>query len=186
MKRFRIKKRTAFYTPDRSIKIYDSRGVIFYDSDEIANFTGYFTLPRINLANSLFLTNGRLYRVEYKDNFDISLPPYERNMQHDFAKFKITFSENPNKCTIFHNEKRIDFDNSFKRFPYYCLYFILFHEVGHNYYKTEEFADMYAVKRMLKKGYTPYQIMLGAVDSLSDKSESRLRNILTTIKNAKK
>ena len=186
MKRFRINKKKSFYTPDKEIKIYDSRGIIFYDSNEVENFKGYFTLPRIGIGNSTYLTNGNLAVINNFSHYSVRLPNPEWSKNHDFSKFKVRFGRNPNKCTIFHKKKLIFFDNSFKRKPYYELAFILFHEMGHNYYITEQYADSYAVKEMLKRGYTPYQILIAAIDSLSKQPEAfeRKQNVLNVLKNS--
>lgn len=182
MKKFNVNTKTSFYTPQKRIKIFDSRGILFYDSKRVPNFNGRFTLPKIHTAGYMYKTKGKFQKVDNFQNYDLSLPTFERDKQNDFSEFKIAFARNPYKCTIFHRKKLILFDNSFLSKPYYHIAFILFHEVGHNWYNTEELADTYSVKTMLKKGYTPFQILEAADKTLSGKNNKRKKNVLEVLK----
>ncbi len=168
-------KKTTFYTPDKHLKIYDFRGVIFYDSKWVKNFKGYLTLPK-----GTFNTENKMFTVfKEKNNYEIKLPKRERDLKHDFSKFRIKFESNPNKCTIFHKKNLIVYDTSFKKAPWFQLVFILMHEKGHNYYKSEDLADLYAVRAMLRKGYTPIQICLAPLLTLSGEAYNRKKHVVS-------
>lgn len=175
MKEFEVLKPTNFFSSEKPLKIYDSRGILFYSDSFTKNFRGFFSLPKgiFKTANNLITTDkGK------KDPNKIVLPPYERNFHHNFDEFVISFGDNPSKCTINHREKTILFDKSFLKFPSYVLYFILGHEMGHNYYSTEEYADLYGAKQMLKWGFNVSQIGYAPLTSLSDNNYGR-KKLLT-------
>lgn len=181
--KFTVDKKTTYHTPDSRLRIFDFRGVIFYDSNWIKNFKGLLTIPKgeYHTLNKLKIIN------KGKNNFIVKMPKHERDLKHDFTKFKIEFAPNPNKCTIFHDKNLIQFDDSFKKAPWFQLVFILMHEKGHNYYATEHLADKYAVKQMLKKGYTPIQICLAPLLTLSGRAYDRKRKVISNmIKSIKK
>jgi hypothetical protein len=92
--------------------------------------------------------------------------------------FSVYFEENPNKCTVDFDTDSIVFDNSFKLAPLPKIYFILYHEFGHQLYETEAYADMYAANMMLKKGYNMSQIGLSSLESLSSKQYERKNNLI--------
>lgn len=184
MRKITVNKKTVFFTHDKPLNIYDERGLLFYSSDFVKKFKGFFSLPR-----GVYYTNNRLQLSSMKINSyeKIQLPKIERDLKHDWDTFKIIFDDNPNKCSINHKTKTITYDNSFKKQPLYILYFILFHEMGHNYYQSEIGADIFAVKKMLKEGFTPSQIGLSPLKSLSKSSDFRKKIIIDTIlKNSKK
>lgn len=174
---FSIKKKTTIFTPDRHLKIFDVRGVIFYNSKWVKNFKGYLTLPHgeYSTENNIYISNKR------KNTYIPKLHNYERNLGHDFSEFEIKFESNPNKCTINHDKKTIIFDNSFENAPRFQLVFILEHEKGHKFYKTEHKADHYAIRKMLQMGYTPIQILYAPLLTLSGRSYDRKRRVFDTI-----
>jgi hypothetical protein len=160
-------------TPHRQIIIYDARGVLFYDSTWSNNFKGVFSLPKGEyFSDYTFKVVRRLSRKRIK-----LLKP-ERNKKHNWSDFKILFASNPNKCTIDHIKKLIVFDDSFKDKPQYQLIFILLHEKGHNFYKTEHKADWFAVRGMWMRGYNKSQIGLAPLLTLSEKSNYRKKKVI--------
>lgn len=172
-----VDKKTTFYSPNKRLKIYDVRGIIFYDSDWVKNFGGYLTMPK-----GVYNTDNNIWEVDKKMNRIIpKLPKYERDLKHDFKEFVISFGQNPNKCTINHKEKTIHFDESLRDAPSFQLVFILMHERGHQYYKTEFKADHYAIRQMLIQGYTPIQILLSPLLTLSGGAYDRKRQVFKTI-----
>lgn len=177
----KVKRKTLFFFPNFKndlLNIYDNKGVLFYSSDFVSNFLGYFYLPSgTYTANHYFKqVNGKLQQPKIK------LPKRERDFKHNFKEFKILFGINKHKCTIDHDEKTILFDNSFLDAPKYVLAFILYHEQGHNFYETEWKADLFSVAKMLKEGYNISQI-IKAPFTLSEKQENRKLKILQHFEN---
>jgi len=178
MNKYNIDRKTLIFSPDfekgESIKVYDERNILFYDSDWASRFKGLFFLPKgiYFCENELSRSRAKLKRPK------IIMPRRERNLNHNWKDFNIEFGNNPNKCSIYHNKKLILFDKSFENRPMYQLAFMIYHEKGHNYYSTEKFADMYAVRQMLNIGYNPSQIVRAPLVTLSDKSNDRKNYIL--------
>lgn len=79
---------------------------------------------------------------------------------------QVVFGENPNKASIFLDKAIVLIDNQFKNADPFTLDFILYHEIGHYYYKTEEFCDEYAQERMLQKGYNLSQVRHASFNAL--------------------
>lgn len=173
--------KTLFYFPNyktEKLELFDSRNILFYSSDFSNNFKGYFYLPKgkFTTDNQIKKSNKSLQQPKIK------LPKRQRDYKHNFKEFKIFFGENKHKCSIFHNDKIILFDSSFLKEPQYIIDFILYHEHGHNYYSSEELADLFSVAKMIKKGYNPSQI-INCPFSLSDKQEKRKIKILEIFNN---
>lgn len=114
------------------------------------------------------------------------LPKPERNFP-DPSGFKFTFEDNPNKCTIIWEDKLIVFDKSFLDKPQPEIFFVLYHEYGHEYYSTEKYADLFATNMMKKRGYNPSQICYAHINSLSgnqiERKEYITQKILNTLTN---
>jgi hypothetical protein len=83
---------------------------------------------------------------------DIQMPEPERNRMKDF-----TIVYNPNlKGTPARNFSQtgvIEYSDIWKQLPFPVRLFILLHEIGHFYYKTEKYADLYAAKAFIDNGY---------------------------------
>lgn len=182
MKRFSIAQKTGFrnLTP---FEILDKNGVLFYGN--------YFTKKGLdssinfNLPIGDYFIDGEIMRLNKPvQHNNVTLPKPQRNFKP--KKYKITFANNPNKCTIFHNTGLIVFDNFFKNAPRFILLDIYFHELGHNYYKSEQYADMYATKKMLDIGFNPSQIGLSVLITLRETQNNDFRKLvkLNTLKNA--
>jgi len=159
------------FTSILPFKIYDLKEILFYSSDFVSKISQGKRLF-FNLPVGIYLLDGFIIElpkpVKYKE---IILPAFERNKPK--KNYKIIFGSNPNKCTIFYDKGVILFDSTFLNRPLYERYNIYFHELGHHYYKTEKFADLFAAKKMLEKGFNPSQIGYGILDSLSNLQQER-------------
>lgn len=83
-------------------------------------------------------------------------------------KVQLVFAPNPNKCSISLPDGIIICDPSLRRFPSFVLVFILFHEIGHYFYKSEEECDRFAAEEMHRRGYNPSQIDAATRFTLED------------------
>ena len=159
-------------------EIYDSKGILFYSSDFTDKISKGLRL-NFNLPFGEYTFNGNLIQLDEPIKFKkIKLPEHERNFES--KKYKIYFADNPNKCTIYHDKEnpRIVFDTAFKDKPLYVKFCIYFHELGHQFYKTEKYADLYAINKAYDFGFNKSQIGLAFIDSLSDKSFKRKHNVI--------
>jgi hypothetical protein len=166
--------------PSIPIVIRDYRGILFYSTEHLTPKVTQFNLP----IGEYLVDSGdftpMLLPVAYKP---IKLPKYERVMKQNPKKFKIQFEENPNKCSVFWGKQLIIFDNSFKDAPLYQIDFILGHEHGHRFYKTESKCDLYAANEMLKKGYNASQIGVSPIESLSERQYDRMETVVDKLIN---
>jgi hypothetical protein len=175
MRKIELKKKTGFRVnnPMHPVIIRDFRGTLFYSTEPLLPRVKEFNLP----AGTYFIDSGYISEmknpVKYKK---VPLPFPERFLPAP-TDYDVVFGDNPNKCTIFWNEGVILFDNSFREKPLPQLYFILYHEHGHARYKTEKFADLFAVNCMLDKGFNISQIGSAPVETLSDRADHR-KNIV--------
>ena len=113
------------------------------------------------------------------------LPKYERCIPRP-RKFKFILKENPNKCSIFLEKGVIIFDKDlWESLSNLQRKFVLLHEYGHYYYKSEVKCDIFAKHHLLKLGYNKSQI--AAIDfhilGNSEHSISRKLESFNAIKN---
>lgn len=161
----------AGFTTSQPFTIYEMNGNIFYSSDFVNKIQDGKRLF-FNLPAGCYTYEGIFIKLDNPvKHKSIDLPNPERFLAN--KKYKIIFGNNPNKCTIFYSTGIILFDNVFKDAPLYVKYGIYFHELGHHFYKTEKFADLYAVKKMLDYGFNPSQIGRVSIFGLSSESMER-------------
>ena len=121
----------------------------------------HFNLPPGRYNSSRELT--RLPRpIKYRCK---KLPTAERLL--DIPELNITVQENPHKCTVYFKTGDIVIDPSMAALAKPNLLHILFHELGHFYYKTEWKCDIFACNQMLKIGYNPSQCLKVIIHNLS-------------------
>jgi len=179
MERIELNKKSGFQAITFPFVINDVRGVEFY-SDKFSDTRPlYFNLPK----GIYFLETGKIKMLNSPLRFKkIHLPVFDRVLPNE--NFKIRFGNNPNKCTVFHGRGIILFDEIFRNAPKYILYDIFFHELGHRFYnKTHEnFADLYATKRMLELGFNKSQIGRANLLSLRSNQEQRKKQKIESLK----
>lgn len=172
MRRLFVDKKTGFRVTDvyKPIIIRDERGISFYNTEPLVPKTTEFNLP----PGEYYVDSGAFVKAAIPVWYPRKPMPFQQRIfMPDPGKFKIEFGINPNKCSVLWDEGVILFDESFLDRPRNEVDFILGHEMGHRYYKTEAYCDLYAANLMLKWGYNPYQIGMSSIDSLSDNAESR-------------
>lgn len=178
MKNLVLEEKTGFLT-SLPFEIYDKKGNLFYSSDFTKHIAEGKTL-KFNLPAGIYTYIGSFVKLAKPLKIlEIKLPPKERS--YPKKKYKIVFGNNLNKCTIYYKLGIILFDKSFKDAPLYTTYNIYFHELGHHFYKTEKYADLYAAKKMLDYGFNPSQIGLTSLTALSKSSYSRKKFIIDKI-----
>lgn len=172
MRKLVLTTKTGFRVKDvnQPINIRDDRGILFYTTEFLVPKVKEFNLPK----GTYFVDSGSFTSMAFPRSFPpIILPPRERFGYPNPKGFEVIFDKNPNKCSVDWNDRVIIFDNSFKDRPWYEIDFIMNHEFGHRFYKTEKYCDLYAAYKMYKMGYNTYQIGLSSIDSLSDNQVPR-------------
>lgn len=166
MRKLDLATKTGFAITDiyKPVVIRDHRGILFYTTEPLLPKVKQFNLP----PGTYFVDSGYFTPLPNPVKYDkIVLPPSQRLLPKP-TNFRVEFAPNPNKCTIYWNKNLIVFDKRFKEKPLYEIFFILFHEEGHHKYKTEKYADIYAINRMLEYGFNPLQSGSAPLFTLSD------------------
>ena len=149
---FKVNKISGFFTMDREVRIYTLDGEIFY-------FSNNRKVTKFNLPKGVYKTDNNIKLNIKPFSFKVKkLPPFERCLKRP-KKIKLFFQPNPNKCTVRLNEGIIIMDTAIKELPKPCIMFVLGHELGHYYYKSENKCDNYSFNLLLKQGYNPSQLI---------------------------
>lgn len=171
MRHIKLSRKTGFKVRDKflPINIRDTRGILFYTTEDILPKVEYFNLPE----GDYFVDSGDFIEVDKPREYELAkLPPPERDFG-SLKDFVIKFGDNPHKCTVDWIDKTIEFDYQFLEKPLPEVMFILYHEEGHRYYETEEYCDLYASNLMKIRGYNPTQIARAQMFSLSSNQTPR-------------
>ena len=153
--------------------IYDAKGVIFYAS----NNSHLFNLPKGFVGT----VKGEIKPLREPINYYIpDLPPFEKKTP--LKSLKITFGDNPNKCSVRFRDGVIFFDNQFKH-KELARNYIIGHEIGHFFYigngdESEKNCDIFSAKMMLENGYNPSQIIVTSEISLTGQNKEYRINAL--------
>lgn len=137
-----------------------------------------------NLLKGIYTTDNAVARVKPLVYLPPKLPRPERRTKAP-KKLTIFVGENPNKCSINRHNGKILIDDRLTFMPLPFIHFILFHELGHYFYKTEYKADIYAAAKMLKIGYNPTQVMYAQYLMLSDHQRARKRILINFLNQTK-
>lgn len=174
---------TGFKCSDAELFIFDEQGRTFYYFDNVKGGKITFNLPKGNfstLCEVEKLSRPVKYICPALPKPDKKIIPLEMN-------FEIV--DNPNKVSIDVKTGDVFIDPSIAEMETPFFNFVLFHEVGHNYYnggEHEHFCDIFAAKMMLEKyGFNPSQCYLAQEFCLSENSIDRknfLYNYLLKVK----
>ncbi len=137
--------------------------------------------PRIKFnipTEGIYKTANNIEIVKRNDieipNLYFTLPKYERNRIKDF-----TIIDNPNlhntPARIFTHEGIIEKGSQFYKYTQPMKVFFLLHEVGHFYYKTEEYCDLFALVHFLQMGYNMSTAMYALTNVLRRNKQNRDR-----------
>ena len=153
-----INEKTGFICEDSAIKIYH-KNKIFYA------LNSHKPVIRFNLPKGVYTTFNKIKQSKIVEYPLPELPKFERKIKVE--NYPVIVATNPHKCTIDFSNKRITIDPELLTKPTPVLYKILFHEVGHFYYKTELFADRFAHRKMIELGFNPSQILQATTFALT-------------------
>lgn len=173
MRKLTIDKVTGFKITDpfKPVVIRDFRGTRFYSTESMLPRVKKFNLP----PGTYFVDSGYFQKLPFPVRYNLIRLPFPQRLLPAPKSFTIMFGRNPNKCTIFWDEKVILFDDSFREKPLPELNFIKYHEFGHAKYKDEHLADIYAANSMLRNGYNISQTGMAPLQSLSDSADALKR-----------
>lgn len=133
-----------------------------------------FNLPFINVSNGLTVyafQNGILIpsrlsylRIKKYSSAFIHLPKKNWFKLHK----KIGYDNKTNQLAYNDVGNGIYLGKKFYDLPYFLRPFVLFHEEGHNFYLSETNADLYAIKKYLKAGGNPSDILYALEEGLTN------------------
>ena len=163
----------GFASLDQLIQINDVNGRPFYFFPNTSRQRITFNLP-----SGIYFTDNNIEELEQPLEYILpELPKKEKSGEFP-ENFDIEIMENPNKCSVDIESGLIIFDTElFKKWEKPKINFVLFHELGHCYYKTEWKCDLIAASKMLEMGFNPSQCLYSSYHCLSEKNIER-KNIL--------
>ena len=169
MRQFRVLVKTGYCSKDSPVLIYEKkRKKLFYYHKGNENGRFFFNLPK-----GEYYTSNNIERCGEPIPVNLpKLPPPEKQKTLP-KKVNVSFLENPNKASILVDKHKIFVDPKIMKLPLPSIVFVLFHEIGHYYYKDEKKCDLFAVREMLKRGFNPSQCGIAIDEALSDKSLER-------------
>jgi hypothetical protein len=162
MTHLELHKKTGFRNNDTSTPILIIEKVTnkpFYDTSWLENPVKYFNLPE-----GEYYTTSDIEMLKSPVPKKIKKLPKKERRRPNPNNFKIMFGDNPNICSIDWDRGEIIFDSSLRELPLPHLIFLLYHELGHEHFGTEEYADAFARNMMLLNGYNESQIGLAVLE----------------------
>lgn len=152
------------------IKVLDGSGQIFYYMENPEQKRITFNLP----PGEYFFTVDFDFLKRPLRYVCPDLPKPEKKIPvKKLSENDITFGVNKHKASFDNENGKMFLDNSFKEKTIPQRRFVMGHEVGHNYYYTESFCDIYSAKTMLDSGYNPSQCYYANTFCLSDSNGKR-------------
>jgi len=106
---------------------------------------------------------------------NIKLPNWERTPTVESITKKTYIKDWHSPASINPKTGELVYNSDFLGFSEAKQNFIVFHEIGHFYYKTEKFCDLFASKKMLEKGFGMSQCLEVLRNVLSDSKEKEAR-----------
>ena len=165
-----LSKITGFKCSEPVIVIQDAKG-IFYHMENPTEKEILFNLP-----SGIFSTENKVEKLPRPLTY-ICAPLPKPDKNHIPVEMEFIICDNPNKCSIDIKTGKVFIDYSLAERETPFLNFVLFHEVGHNYYKGgihEHYCDFFAAKMMLEKyGFNPSQVYFAQEFCLSERSIDR-------------
>jgi hypothetical protein len=146
----------GFICFDSYILIYDTKGNIFYEKSNKLSDKSKGKL-HFNLPKGIYTTDNVLTKTKLRKYNLPTLPRPEKNNKLP-ERIKLLIQDNPNKASISIRDNYIKLDKSIVDKGKLNFTFVLLHEIGHYFYKTESKCDAFAVNEMLKLGFNPSQI----------------------------
>lgn len=137
----------------RVFRLRDNKGKLYFER----NLDGKTPRIKFNVPNEgVYYTDNEIEVLKQVDieipELSFTLPKYERDRIKDFV-----IIDNPNlhntPARVFTFDGVIEKGSRFNSYTKPMRVFFLLHEVGHFYYKTEEYCDLFALVHFLQMGY---------------------------------
>lgn len=146
--------------------IYDKNG-LFYEGQGI---------KRINLPAGEYEINGKYKQIPFI-HYELPRLPFPEKIYAvpKLKNIKIEFIEGlPYKAQIDIHQNLMQFSEEMRNATSPEFFCVLFHELGHYKYFTEDKCDLYAIWKMLQIGFNPSQFLafLGLLHSENRKEKA--------------
>lgn len=173
---FSVESKTGF--TGESPEIFDKRG-LFYSKKGPTRF---------NLPAGEYSTERRIYKLGYPIKYKVPRLPINERIKRFPSKLsdiEIIVKEHPHKALIDVDNNKIIFSTEISNYTTPELAAVAFHELGHYFYGTEKYCDLFAMRCLIVVGFNPSQFR-AFLNVLSDiNPEARERKINAFI-NARK
>lgn len=171
-----LSKITGFESYDSPVRVNDERGRIFYFMPNKSEKRIIFNMP----PGKYFFESDC---SELKRPLRYECPALDKKEKNIAVvnDLEIIITDNPNKASFENKTGRMVLDNSFIEKTKPQIRFVMGHELGHNYYFSEEKCDYYSAYTMLSEGYNPTQCYYANSFCLSDRQEERKEILFTRL-----
>ena len=177
---YNLERKTGFRSKSPLVAVYTTEYEPFYVKEKKGEYT-YFNLPK-----GEYIIEVEVERLVKPNKFDLPpLPKFERKIKRP-NEVKIIFGKNPNKCSIDLEAGVIICDWTIKAKGRAEQTFVIYHEFGHYFYKTESSCDKYATRRMIEEGFNPSQTVFSVNGCLSERSHQRKSEVYNFAKKVKR
>ena len=177
---YNLKGKTGFRSKAPLVAVYTTDFEPFYVMQKKGEYT-YFNLPKGD-----YIIEVEVERLPSPNKFALPpLPKFERNIKRP-KEVKIVFGTNPNKCSIDLERGIIICDWSIKAKGRAEQSFVIYHEFGHYFYKTESSCDKFASRKMIEEGFNPSQTVFSVNGCLSERSHKRKSEVYNFAKKVKR
>ena len=186
MYKIKVIKKSGFFA-SLPLLVLDSNKKFFYCRHKSNhNSTAFFNLPA-----GVYFCEQNLKKSASPVNYSLPerTPAFEKDKKDFPKKYSLKFGSNPNKASVLltNDSMVILIDNDFKKQGRLFVDFIIRHELGHFFYKTEKYADIAAYVAMINEGFNPSQIFYACALTLNrNLSMERIFNIYELNKKTKK
>jgi hypothetical protein len=144
----------SFKDTPRLFKLSDSKGKLYY----FRYTDGKVPRIKFNIPDAGTYTSDTDFKIEKIGDIEIPdtprLPPAERDRYKDeVIKFNPNLTDTPVRIFTDTTPAIIETSRSFYDLPDTIKLFLLLHEKGHQFYRTEKYCDLYALVNYLRMGY---------------------------------
>lgn len=172
-------------SPVSSFSLFDSDGKLYFQRD----LKNADTI-KLNINDvGVYKTDAEIKYIKTFPRvvwscFIENLPEPEKNIEKKemFFRYNGNLTHTPARIDV--KTGRIEYGDFFINLPKPIQDFIILHEIGHNYYTTEKYADAYALKHYIENYGNPSQAFyaLSKVFKHPEYQKERIYNIYNNIK----
>lgn len=169
----------------KMFNLYDSNGKLYYfryTDGKVPRIK--FNIPDSGVYNGdIDFEITKIVPIEVPEKLP-KLPPAERDrLRNEVIKFNPDLTNTPVRIFTEKKPALIETSKEFYQYPNPIKLFLLLHEKGHQFYKTEEYCDLYSLVNFIRMGYNPSQGYYSLIKILkrSKPNVDRIKNMMKSI-----